>query len=122
MSLLPLQGEAHPSPNEPRVLSLDSDAAAEVFEILTATTTRKVLSVIHEQPMTPTEIRDEIGTSLQNVHYHLRKLENAGLIESSGVSYSEKGTEMVLYAPTYEAIVLVAGREFTYQQLKEFFR
>lgn len=122
MSLLPLQGEAHPSPNEPRVLSLDSDAAAEVFDILTATTTRKVLSAVHEQPMTPTEIRDEIGTSLQNVHYHLQKLENTGLIESSGVSYSEKGTEMVLYAPTYEAIVLVAGREFTYQQLKEFFR
>lgn len=122
MSLLPLRGESHSSPDEPRILGLDGDAADEAFKALTASTTRTVLSIIYEHPSTPTEIRDEINTSLQNVHYHLGKLEDAGLIEPAGMGYSEKGTEMALYAPTNEAVVLFAGRELTYQRLRTFFK
>jgi hypothetical protein len=55
-------------------------------------------------------VRDGVGTSLQNVHYHLDKLEEADLIEPAGVGYSEKGTEMTVFAPTSEAVVLFAGR------------
>lgn len=120
MSLLPLRGESQSTPNEPRVLGLDNDAADEAFETLTASTTRTVLSIIYEQPSTPTEIRDEIDTSLQNVHYHLGKLEDAGLIEPSGVGYSEKGTEMTVYAPANEAVVLFAGRKSDHLRLRDF--
>lgn len=122
MSLLPLRGESQSTPNEPRVLGLDNEAADEAFETLTASTTRTVLSIIYEQPSTPTEIRDEIDTSLQNVHYHLGKLEDAGLIEPSGVGYSEKGTEMTVYAPANEAVVLFAGRESDHLRLRDFLR
>ncbi len=122
MSLLPLRGETQSTPNEPRVLGLDNEAAEEAFETLTASTTRKVLSIIYEQPSTPTEIRDEIDTSLQNVHYHLGKLEDAGLIEPSGVGYSEKGTEMTVYAPANEAVVLFAGRKSDRLRLRDFLR
>lgn len=122
MSLLPLRGEPQSTPNEPRVLGLDNEAADEAFETLTASTTRKVLSIIYEQPSTPTEIRDEIDTSLQNVHYHIGKLEDAGLIEPSGVGYSEKGTEMTVYAPANEAVVLFAGRKSDRLRLRDFLR
>ncbi|WP_330631627.1 ArsR/SmtB family transcription factor [Halocatena halophila] len=122
MSLLPLRGESQSTPNEPRVLGLDNEAADEAFETLTASTTRTVLSIIYEQPSTPTEIRDEIDTSLQNVHYHLGKLEDAGLIEPSGVGYSEKGTEMTVYAPANEAVVLFAGRQSDHRRLRDFLR
>lgn len=122
MSLLPLRGESQSTPNEPRVLGLNNEAADEAFETLTASTTRTVLSIIYEQPSTPTEIRDEIDTSLQNVHYHLGKLEDAGLIEPSGVGYSEKGTEMTVYAPANEAVVLFAGRESDHLRLRDFLR
>ncbi|MFC6962326.1 ArsR/SmtB family transcription factor [Halocatena marina] len=122
MSLLPLRGESQSTPNEPRVLGLDNDAADEAFETLTASTTRTVLSIIYDRPSTPTEIRDEIDTSLQNVHYHLGKLEDAGLIEPSGVGYSEKGTEMTVYAPANEAVVLFAGRESDHLRLRDFLR
>lgn len=122
MSLLPLRGEPQSTPNEPRVLGLDNEAADEAFETLTASTTRKVLSIIYEQPSTPTEIRDEIDTSLQNVHYHLGKLEDADLIKPSGVGYSEKGTEMTVYAPANEAVVLFAGRKSDRLRLRDFLR
>ncbi len=111
MSLLPLRSEVEASPDDPRVIELDDDVADIAFEALTASTTRKILSIIYKQPTIPTEIQEIIDTSLQNVHYHLTKLEDAGLIEPAGVGYSEKGTEMTMYAPAKEAVVLVAGSD-----------
>lgn len=117
MSLLPLRGEAHPTPDEPRVIRLNDAVADLAFETLTSPTTRKILALLYEQPSIPPDIRDEIDTSLQNVHYHLNKLEDVGLIEPAGAGYSEKGTEMTMYAPAKEAVVLVAGAEdFTLEE------
>jgi len=109
MSLLPLRSESVPDPDEPRVVGLDGEAADEAFDVLSSSTTRRVLSLLYDDPATPAEIRDRVGTSLQNVHYHVEKLEDAGLIEPAGVGYSEKGTEMTVYAPSNEAVVLFAG-------------
>jgi DNA-binding transcriptional ArsR family regulator len=111
MSLLPLRGESVADPDEPWVVGLDDERADETFQALSSSTTRRVLALLYDGPSTPAEIRDEIGTSLQNVHYHLGKLEDADLIEGAGTGYSEKGTEMTVYAPTSEAVVLFAGRE-----------
>lgn len=119
MSLLPLRGESKVDPGEPRVVGLDGEEADEAFEVLSATTTRRVLSFLYQQPSTPAEIRDQIGTSLQNVHYHIGKLEDAGLIEAAGSGYSEKGTEMTVYAPANEAIVLFAGRQSDQSRFKQ---
>ena len=110
MSLLPLRGESSADPDEPRVVGLAGEEADETFEVLSSGTTREVLAALYEQASTPSEVRDHVGTSLQNVHYHLGKLEDADLIEPAGVGYSEKGTEMTVYAPTSEAVVLFAGR------------
>lgn len=92
-----------------QVVDFTDEAADEIFEALTASTTRRVLSLVYEKPLMPTDIRDELETSLQNAHYHLEKLEEVDLIEPSAVGYSEKGTEMTVYGPTNEAIVLFEG-------------
>ncbi|WP_135661734.1 ArsR/SmtB family transcription factor [Halorhabdus rudnickae] len=110
-TLLPRRGERTETSDEPQVLGLDEEAADEAFAALSSETARRVLALIYEDPTTPAQIRDEIGTSLQNVHYHLEKLESADLIESAGTDYSSKGNEMTVYAPTNEALVLVAGSQ-----------
>lgn len=119
MSLLPLRGESKVDPGEPRVVGLDGEDADEAFEVLSSATTRRVLSFLYQQPSTPAEVRDQIGTSLQNVHYHIGKLEDAGLIEAAGKGYSEKGTEMTVYAPANEAVVLFAGRQSDQSRFKQ---
>jgi DNA-binding transcriptional ArsR family regulator len=111
MSLLPRRVETERRPEDARVLDIDGEAADRAFEVLSSGTARRILTSIYEQPRTPPEVRDEVGTSLQNVHYHLGRLEDADLIEPSGVGYSEKGSEMTIYAPRSEAVVLFAGRE-----------
>ncbi|MFW5974373.1 MAG: ArsR/SmtB family transcription factor [Natrialbaceae archaeon] len=109
--LLPRRGERGETADEPRVLGLTEGAADEAFAALSSETARRVLAMVYDDPRTPVEIREEIGTSLQNVHYHVEKLESADLIESVGTDYSAKGNEMNVYAPTSEALVLVAGEQ-----------
>lgn len=117
MSLLPSRVEAAVKPEEPRVLDVDGDAADEAFEALSSGTARRILQILYEEPRTPTEVQEVVGTSLQNVHYHLGNLEEADLIEPAGMGYSEKGNEMTVYAPATEAVVLFAGREGTRARL-----
>lgn len=119
MSLLPSRLEVSASPDEPRVLDIDGEDAADAFDVLGSETARRVLSTIYDAPRTPTEVRDAVGTSLQNVHYHLERLEGAGLIEPAGVGYSEKGNEMTVYAPASEAVVLFAGADSDGNRLRD---
>jgi len=116
--LLPFKSEPTRAPDEPRVLDLDDEATEEALSALSSDTARKILATLYEEPKTPPEIRDEVGTSLQNVHYHVERLEEAELIQPAGEGYSEKGTEMTIYAPASEALVLFAGRENDRSRLK----
>ncbi|WP_436910670.1 helix-turn-helix domain-containing protein [Halosimplex marinum] len=116
--LLPFKSEPTRTPDEPKVLDLDDDATEEALSALSSDTARKILATLYEEPKTPPEIRDEVGTSLQNVHYHVERLEDAELIQPAGEGYSEKGTEMTIYAPASEALVLFAGQEHDRSRLK----
>jgi len=109
--LLPFKSEPTQSPEGARVLSLEDEATEEALSALSSDTAREILSLVYEEPRTPPEVRDEVGTSLQNVHYHLENLEEADLIQPAGSGYSEKGTEMTVYAPASEAVVLFAGAQ-----------
>jgi DNA-binding transcriptional ArsR family regulator len=108
--LLPSKPDIDPS-DEPRVVGLDSDAADELIDALSSTTTREVLAALHEEPAAASALAERVDTSLQNVQYHLRKLEDAGLVEVGDTVYSEKGREMNVYVPADRALVVVAGRQ-----------
>lgn len=58
---------------------------------------------------TPSELAEQVDTSIQNVQYHLEKLESAELIEVADTWYSEKGREMSVYAPTNGPLVVFPG-------------
>lgn len=118
MGLLPSRVFADPDPDEPRVLDIEGTDADRAFEALSSETARRILTAIYERPRTPTEVREEVGTTLQNVHYHLDNLESADLIEPAGTGYSETGTEMTVYAPRNEAIVLFAGHDHDRSRLE----
>lgn len=118
MGLLPSRVFADPDPRAPRVLDIEGTDADRAFEALSSETARSILASIYEQPRTPTEVRGEVGTSLQNVHYHLDRLETAELIEPAGTGYSEKGNEMTVFAPRNEALVLFAGHDHDRSRLE----
>jgi len=96
---------------DPRVVGLDSDEVDELLAAIGSGTARQLLAALHDEPGTPSELASRVDTSIQNAQYHLDRLETAGLIESAGTAYSEKGREMTVYAPADRALVVVAGKE-----------
>jgi DNA-binding transcriptional ArsR family regulator len=94
---------------DPRLVDIDDDVADEVFQALSSGTTRQMFSALHETPQTASDLAEMTDTSVQNAQYHLEKLVDADLVEVVDTWYSERGTEMKVYAPTDEALVLFAG-------------
>ncbi|WP_152040938.1 ArsR/SmtB family transcription factor [Salinigranum salinum] len=110
--LLPSRSDATAADDAtPRVIGLDSDDADDLIGALSSGTARRILSTLHEEPASASEVADRVDTSLQNVQYHLGRMDGAGLVEVVDTVYSEKGREMKLYAPTDRPLVVVAGRE-----------
>ncbi len=95
----------------PRLVDLDESVADSVFDALSAATTRAIFGTLHEEPQTASDLAAQTDTSVQNAQYHLDKLVDADLVEVVDTWYSERGTEMNVYAPTDESLVLFAGRD-----------
>ena len=95
----------------PRLVDLSEEAADEVFEALAASTTREIFLALHDQPQTASDLAERTDTSVQNVQYHLNKLEEVELVDAVDIWYSERGSEMDVWAPTDESLVMFAGED-----------
>lgn len=105
---------------ELRLLGLDDDTTDAVLDAISSETARTLLGQIHDEPQTPSELAAQTDTSLQNISYHLEKLEAAELIQVAGTQYSEKGREMKVYGPADEPLVMFVGsdeRKLSFKQL-----
>lgn len=93
-----------------RLIEISDDGATAVFDTLTSETARELLSRLHNAPQTASDLAESVDTSVQNVKYHLQKFEDAGLVEVVDEWYSSRGTEMKVYGPSDNAIVLYTGK------------
>lgn len=96
---------------EPRLLTIDDEAADEVFEALASGTARTIFGALHDEPATASALAEAADTSLQNTRYHLEQLAAADLVEAAGTQYSSKGREMTVYAPADEPLVMLASAD-----------
>ncbi|RLM87988.1 ArsR family transcriptional regulator [Halobellus sp. Atlit-38R] len=121
--LLPTQTNAAVERSDnPSVLSLDDDATRDVIEALSSETAYEIFRLLNETPATPSRIADQLGQSVQNVHYHLENLEAAGVIEVTDTCYSEKGCEMSVYVVSEDPTILFLGTEDDRPSLKRAFK
>ncbi|WP_418284645.1 ArsR/SmtB family transcription factor [Halorubrum sp. DTA46] len=107
--LLPSLPDATPDDREPRVVGVDEEDADDLIAALGSETAREILTHLHDEPATKSELAAAVDTSLQNVQYHLSKLDGADLVDVVDTTYSEKGREMDVYAAADEPLVLFAG-------------
>ena len=117
-SLLPLKSPVETATDGATVVSISEEAADDVFKTLSSSTARRILSLLYEEPRPAAELAEATDTTVQNVRYHLDNLLEADLVAVADTWYSEKGTEMKVYAPTESALVVTAGSESTTDRLK----
>lgn len=108
-SLFPFRTETEADAEEPKLVDFDTEEADEVFDALGSKTARTILMALHDEPRPASELTDVVDTSVQNVQYHLTKLEAADLVDVVDTWYSDSGSEMSVYAPADRALVLFAG-------------
>jgi DNA-binding transcriptional ArsR family regulator len=116
--LLPLRSSVDKGEGS-NVVGIREEAADDVFEALSASTARKILAALYEEPDTASGVADAVDTSLQNATYHLENLVDADLVEVADTWYSEQGREMKVYAPASESLVLFASDEASTTSVKD---
>ncbi|WP_254863520.1 ArsR/SmtB family transcription factor [Halovivax gelatinilyticus] len=116
--LFPLRSETPQTDGTPRVVDLDDEDADAVFGALSSTTARKIYATLDDEPATPSDVAEAIDSSIQNVRYHLDKLEDAGLVDVVDTWYSSRGNEMSVYA-TANGPLIVTSDESRATQLKQ---
>lgn len=108
-SPFPIRRDTSPTVDDVLVLEPTDARSESVLQSVSSETALEVLDAISRDPTPASEIADDVGTSIQNVEYHLGNLKEAGLVSCVDVWYSETGTEMDVYAPTQKAVVLLTG-------------
>ncbi|WP_049924406.1 ArsR/SmtB family transcription factor [Halopiger djelfimassiliensis] len=108
--------------DDPSVLCIDDESARDVFEALASETAYDVFTLLTEEPATPATVADRLDMSVQNVHYHLEKLEAAELIEVTDTCYSEKGREMNVYVVSEDPMLVFLGTSNDRASLKHAFK
>lgn len=100
----------HPD-REPRVIRLSSEEAGDLLTACASATARRLLLALQEDVAPASALADDLDTSLQNIHYHLNRLVDAGAIEIVGTAYAANGREMDLYSPAAQPLVLWIGSQ-----------
>jgi DNA-binding transcriptional ArsR family regulator len=106
---------------EPSVLYADSERAARVCAALSSETALSIFRLLTDRPLAASEVATELDLSVQNACYHIEKLQDVGLVEVVDTCYSEKGSEMKLYAVSSDPTVLVLGSEDDERSLRRAF-
>lgn len=119
--ILPFKSEVEVARDSPRVVTLDGDESEAIFNALASDTSREIYRSLYQDPATASELADAVDTSVQNVRYHLEKLEDAGLIDEVDTWYSSRGNEMSVYAAIDEALI-VAGDKRRSSELQSLFK
>lgn len=96
-SLLPLRPSTDHTSRSRRSLDLTDEAASEVLSALQSGTAREIVAALADEPATATDLAGLTETSPQNVHHHLDRLVDAGLVVQIDTWYSSRGVEMAVY-------------------------
>ncbi len=84
--------------NEPKVKKL--------AETITSETSRKLLNHLAEKEDTEANIAQVLGIPISTAHYHLQKLQEAGLVKVEEFHYSPKGREVNHYQLANKYIII----------------
>jgi len=93
-------------PREQTNVVVNGTEPTDVLQILSSEAAQEILGALRDEPKTASDIADAVDRSLQSVSYHLNRLCEADLIEPVETWYSEKGTEMTVYALATERLVV----------------
>jgi DNA-binding transcriptional ArsR family regulator len=89
------------------ILSTEDEKLKAIGEILSSDPSRKILKLLFNQALTANQISQKIEISLPLVIYHLKKMQDAGVIKITKVGQNTKSHDMKFYTVDKFAIVIL---------------
>ena len=98
------------------LVDLNDDKIKKLAETITSETSRKILNHLAEKEETENNIAILLNLPISTVHYHLQKLQEAGLIIVEEFHYSPKGREVNHYKLANKYIIITPKPVFGIKQ------
>src|SRR5438309_2452667 len=92
------------------IYDTDDERIRALGEVLITDVSRTVLKLLFAETLTANEIATKTGYSLQLVRYHLKKVQDVGLVEISKIGKNTKAHDMKYYSATKFAIVILPSK------------
>jgi len=92
------------------IYDTDDERLKLLGEVLITDVSRTVLKLLFDETLTANEIATKTEYSLQLVRYHLKKMQDAGLVEISKIGKNTKAHDMKYYSATKFAIVILPSK------------
>lgn len=91
-------------------IDLNDSRMKHISEIFGSESCKKILNLLAERELTETEISKELRMPLNSVDYNVKKLVQAGLIESGSHWWSVRGKKMPSYRVSDKKIIISPKR------------
>ena len=88
------------------LVDLNDSKTKRLAEVITSSTSRKILNHLSEKEDTEAEIAKALGIAISTIHYHLQKLVEAKLVIVDEFHYSQKGREINHYKLANKYIII----------------
>jgi DNA-binding transcriptional ArsR family regulator len=89
------------------IISTDDLKIKSVGELLSADSSRNILKLLFDQILTANQISQKTGISLPLVIYHLKKMQEMGIVKITNVGKNVKSQDMKYYTSSKFAIVIL---------------
>ncbi len=99
-------------------VDLNDNKLKSLGETITSETSRKILNYLVGKEDTEAKIAESLGLPISTAHYHLQKLQQAGLVRVDEFHYSQKGREVNHYKLVHEYIIIGPQRAGLSERLR----
>ena len=89
------------------IISTDDEKIKSFGELLSSDSSRAILKLLYSDVMTANQIAQKTGISLQLVRYHLKKLQDQGIVRVVRIEKNSKEHDMKYYSAARFAIVIL---------------
>jgi len=94
------------------LVSLKESKAKKLAQVISNESCRKILDYLAEKEATETELASKLEVPISTVHYNLKHLTDAGLVDVDEFHYSEKGREINHYKLANKYVIIAPKSTF----------
>ena len=88
------------------LVSLEESQSKKLAQVISNNSSRRILAYLTNKNATESELSKKLNMPISTIHYNLKHLIKAGLVDAKEYHYSEKGKEVNHYSLAKKYIII----------------